>query len=101
MELIAWHREYGAVHTLMHESGVYSTWARDELRDIKSPINESGRVLTEGLTEVFSMYYAVDFDDDSAPATCLRCGAEIKPLAGYETAGPVCKACCLIFPATE
>jgi hypothetical protein len=101
MELIAWHREFNAVHTLLYESGVYLTWARQELHDITSPINESGIILSAGLAEAFPVYYAFDPDNEPPPVNCPRCSGEIEPLPGYETAGPVCKACGIIFPPPD
>jgi len=100
-ELVAWRREYEAVHALWREAGVYAAWARTELHDLKSPINESGRILASGMPPAYMAYYAAARGDGASPSRCERCNSRLSPPSGYEAAGLACDACRILYPLTD
>ncbi|MHC4663881.1 MAG: DUF2310 family Zn-ribbon-containing protein [Planctomycetota bacterium] len=100
-ELVAWHREFRLVHALWREAGVYSAWARQELHDVNSPINESGRILVKGMPEHYTVYYVVELGENPNPKKCIRCGKELSRLTGHETAGAACSECSLLYPPSS
>jgi hypothetical protein len=95
-----WRDLYNAIDWLWLDSGEYEMWAKEQLVDIASPVNQRGIVLCRNLDAVRRCYYWY-FQDQSVegfkPIThCPNCH---KPLATHSNGvfrQLICEQCTII-----
>jgi predicted nucleic acid-binding Zn ribbon protein len=65
----SWNNIYHAIYVLWLDSGVYETWAQEQLADITSNVNTRGRDVQRDLNEIRRCYYWY-FQDESVDEYC-------------------------------
>jgi predicted nucleic acid-binding Zn ribbon protein len=101
VEAIAhWRTVADALDHLWLESGAYENWARDQLSDITSPVNQLGLNLRSALATVRHCYYWYFQDEpceDYKPIQhCPRCGIPLLPYLSGIFRQAVCAACGIV-----
>lgn len=94
-----------ALEILDLDSGPYEAWARDELLDLASAMNQRGFAVREQLDPVRRCYLGIfqpeGEDDYVTPRLCPVCS---RPLISYERGifpQLVCDHCSVVLPASR
>ena len=101
VEMLAhWVGTYGAVERLWLDSADYELWARRELSNINSRINQLGRQAAARLNPLRRCYYWY-FQDTSADgyvpiSVCPACGQALAPYTTATLRQLICEACSIV-----
>lgn len=78
-EIASWRSVFDGIDRLWLDSGEYEAWARNQLLDIRSPVNRRGMEVSESLNRVRRCYYwyfqdqsTVDFEPVKVCPACQR-----------------------------
>ena len=92
-----WARRYGSIDCLWLDSGEYEEWARRELSDIRSPVNEEGMAVRAEIDKLRTCFYWYFQDESAADFRALSlCPLCREPLDDYDEgifAQRFCRAC--------
>src|SRR3989344_4119350 len=96
----SWRRTYDDIDWLWLQSGEYEAWAKDQLVDMTSPVNQRGMALCEELSLLRKCYYCY-FQDDTAegfkPITlCPACQQTLKAYGDGIFPQLICEECRII-----
>ena len=102
-DIAAWSRLYDAIDMLWLASGAYEGWAKEQLSDIKSPVNQQGLALRGRLESIRPCYYW--FFQDRDPETfeprslCPNCRQPLTPYPDGIFPQLTCQFCSLLMVA--
>ena len=100
-EVANWSSLRGAFEMLWLDSGAYEDWAKDQLMDIGSPVNQQGIALRrklEAIRRCYYWYFQDETDESFEPLTL--CPACSQPLSKYSDGifpQLICQSCALIM----
>ena len=96
-----WGSIYDAIYRLWLDSGSYEEWARSQLADINSAVNEMGRKAQRALNVVRRCYYRF-FQDESADEfkpsrVCPACDGALRPYPDGIFDQGLCDSCSILI----
>ncbi len=95
-----WRNIYDAIDRLWLDSGEYETWAKEELKNIHSPINQRGMALRKDLDQIHRCYYWYfqdQSDEEYEPIThCPNCHEPLTIYSGGIFRQLICEQCSII-----
>ncbi len=101
-EIVHWRILADALDRLWLESGAYENWARDQLSDITSSVNQLGLQLQSALTDVrhcYYWYFQDQFVEDFKPIVdCPKCGIPLLLYPDGIFRQLICEACGIVAP---
>lgn len=100
-EIAHWNSIYEALYRLWLDSGEYEEWAAAELGNLRSSVNESGRLLVTQLNQVRECFYWW-FQDESvenfSPCdACPACKGKLDLFESDKLRQYVCRECSMVF----
>ena len=95
-----WVSMYDAIYRLWLTSGEYEGWAKDQLADIRSPVNKIGLDLRKELNEVLQCNYWY-FQDQGverfeAIKECPNCQGPLKEYTNSIFRQMICEQCSIV-----
>ncbi len=100
-DIAEWAGLYEAIDTLWLDSGPYESWAKDQLSDIDSPVNQRGldvRKKLEGIRPCYYWYFQDESADDFEAATiCPSCRRPLTPYLQGIFPQLICQSCKIIM----
>ena len=100
-EIANWSRLYGAIDHLWLDSGDYKKWAKKELTNIESSVNQLG-LSTNKLLNKFHKSYYFYFQDDSVEKykplkQCPNCHKKLDEISNDKFTQRYCNKCKIIM----
>ena len=94
-EIVNWKFEYDLIYRIWLNSGSYENWAKNELENINSKINQIGIKLAEK----YNCFYWLHRDnlyDKKIDIKCPSCGASMMQYSSNIINQKVCKKCMIV-----
>lgn len=96
-ELAFWDRLYDAIDHLWLDSAEYEEWARNQLCNIKSAVNNRGLILQNKLNKVRRCYFWFFEDTEAEPLFyCPKCNAQFSVYPKGIFPQFICEQCSIV-----
>ena len=100
-EIVYWSQLYGAIDELWLDSGNYEKWAKEELTNIKSSVNQLGLAANKSLNKLHKSYYFY-FQDSSDKKHkpleyCPNCNKKMNEISNNKFRQRYCNKCNIII----
>jgi predicted nucleic acid-binding Zn ribbon protein len=84
-EIANWNSQYGSIMRLWFGSGAYEAWAAGQLNNLRSAVNERGRVIVKEIGTTRPCYYRIFQDAEAEKTTptkhCPICGKKLTKVS--------------------